>query len=268
MSILKGIDELVDDWLDVEPKGKPPYYRHKSTAIELSRRTTPIGDARPFLDACYSRIHQNWLAAIDSGYTNPSKENWRWKRHLDLAPENTSPELRLERAIVATCGESWSNQMPVASGLVGPASNRRAAVDLVHRKDPTTYSLIELKVDSDNPLFAAIEILIYGLLFVWSRENQNSLRYDIQKQPVLGANDVTLSVLAPERFFEGMDLTALATVLNRRLAEFGEQHGLVLAFEFYQLGTDIDLMADTKLAIDTMHRIWADKLPPNANSSL
>jgi len=188
MSILKGIDELVDDWLDVEPKGKPPYYRHKSTAIELSRRTTPIGDARPFLDACYSRIHQNRLTAVNS----------------------------------------------------------RCA----------------------NPLFAAIEILIYGLLFVWSRENQNSLRYDIQKQPVLGANDVTLSVLAPERFFEGMDLTALATVLDRRLAEFGEQHGLVLAFEFYQLGTDIDLMADTKLAIDTIHRIWADKLRPNANSSL
>jgi hypothetical protein len=40
MSILKGIDELVDDWLDVEPIGKPPYYRHKSAAIELSRRTT------------------------------------------------------------------------------------------------------------------------------------------------------------------------------------------------------------------------------------
>ena len=69
-------------------------------------------------------------------------------------------------------------------------------------------------------------------------------------------------------FSRECDLTALATVLDRRLAEFGEQHGLVLAFEFYQLGTDIDLMADTKLAIDTMHRIWADKLPPNANSSL
>jgi hypothetical protein len=179
---------------------------------------------------------------------------------LDLAPENASPELRLERAIVASCGESWSNQMPVASGLVGPASNKRAAVDLVYREDPTTYSLIELKVDSDNPLFAAIEILIYGLLFAWSKNNQETLGYDIQNQPVLRAIDITLGVLAPERFFEGMDLTALATVLNRGLAEFGEQHGLVLAFEFCQLGADIDLMADTKLAIDTRRRIWADKL--------
>ena len=218
MSILTGIDELVDDWLDVEPIGKPPYFRHKSTAIELSRRTTPIGDARPFLEACYSQIHQNWLAAIDSGYTNPSKENWRWKRHLDLAPENASPELRLERAIVASCGESWSNQMPVASGLVGPATDKRAAVDLVCRKDSGTCSLFELKVDSNNPLFAAIEILSYGILFVWSRANQDSLGYDIENQPVLGASDITLSVLAPERYFDGMDLSAFDTVLNRGLA--------------------------------------------------
>ena len=259
MSILKGIDKLVDDWLDVEPIGKPPYFRHKSTAIEQSRRTTRIRDARPFLDACYSRIHQNWLAEVDSGYTNPpSKENWRWKRHLDLAPENASPELRLERAIVATCGESWSNQMPVASGLVGSATDKRAAVDLVYRKDSTTYSLFELKVESNNPLFAAIEILSYGILFVWSRANQDSLRYNIENQPVLGASDITLSVLAPERYFDGMDLSAFATVLNRGLAQFGELHGLVLAFEFCQLGTDIDLMADTKLAIDTRRRIWAD----------
>ena len=258
MSILKGIDDLVDDWLDVEPIGKPPYYRHKSTAIELSRRTTRIRDARPFLDACYSRIHQNRLDAADSVNTGPSKENWRWKRHLDLAPENVSPELRLERAIVASCGESWSNQMPVASGLAGPATDKRAAVDLVYRKDPITYSLIELKIDSNNPLFAAIEILIYGLLFVWSRANQDSLGYDIKDQPVLGASYITLVVLAPESFFEGMDLSALATVLYRGLAYFGEQRGLVLAFEFWQLGANIDLMADTKLAIDTRRRRWAD----------
>jgi hypothetical protein len=258
MSILQGIDELVDDWLDVEPIGKPPYYRHKSTAIELSRRTTRIRDARPFLDACYSRIHRNWLAAIESGYTNPSQENWRWKRHLDLAPENASAELRLERAIVATCGESWSNQMPVASGLVGPATDKRAAVDLVYRKEPTTYSLIELKIDSNNPLFAAIEILSYGMLFVWSRANQDSLGYDVENQPVLSASDITLSVLAPERYFDGMDLSAFDAVLNRGLAQFGELHGLVLAFEFRQLGTEGGSTADTKVAIDTSRRIWVE----------
>ena len=179
-------------------------------------------------------------------------------RHLDLAANNTSPELRLERAIVASCGENWSNQMPVASGLVGPASNKRAAVDLVYREDPTTYSLIELKVDSDNPLFAAIEILIYGLLFVWSRANQDSLGYDVENQPVLSASDITLSVLAPERYFDGMDLSAFDTVLNRGLAQFGEQHGLVLAFEFCQLGADSELMADTKLAIDSRRRVWVE----------
>ena len=177
---------------------------------------------------------------------------------MDLAPENASPELRLERAIVATCGESWSNQMPVASGLVGPATDKRAAVDLVYRKEPTTHSLIELKVDSNNPLFAAIEILSYGMLFVWSRANQDSLGYDLENQPVLGASDITLSVLAPERYFDGMDLSAFDTVLNRGIAQFGELHGLVLAFEFCQLGADSGLMADTKLAIDSRRRVWVE----------
>ena len=197
MSILTGIDELVDSWLEVGPKGTPPHYRHRAAANELTRRETPITGTRAFLEASYARIHANWLAAIDAGYTNPSKENWRWKRHRSLGADNSSPELKLERAIVNACGENWSNQMPTASGLTGPAADKRAAVDLVLREEPTDYSLIELKVNSDTPLFAAVEIVKYGLLFVWSKVNQDDLNYEQKLQPVLAANTVMLSVLAP-----------------------------------------------------------------------
>lgn len=116
MSILTGIDELVDGWLDVEPTGNPPYYQHRTAANELTRRDEPITGTVAFLEASYDRIHANWLAAIDAGYTNPSKENWRWKPHPSLGSNNSSPELKLERAIVNACGENWSNQMPTASG--------------------------------------------------------------------------------------------------------------------------------------------------------
>ena len=85
MSILNGIDELVDDWLNIEPKGKPPHYRHRAAANELTRRDNPITGTLEFLEASYERLQVNWLAAIDAGYTNPSKENWRWKRHLSLS---------------------------------------------------------------------------------------------------------------------------------------------------------------------------------------
>lgn len=259
MSILSGVGRLVDDWLQTEPKGQPPYYRHRSAANELTRRESPITGTQEFLQAGYAQIHNNWLAAVEAGYSNPSRENWRWKRHTELAANNTSPELRLERAIVNHCGDNWSNQMPTASGLVGPATDKRAAVDLVYRKDPTTYSLIELKVGSDNPLFAAIEILIYGLLFIWSKDHQAQLSYDTGKQPVLAATTVTLCVLAPADYYAGFDTTYLMKALNDGLAEFGRQRDLTLGFTFSRLnaGYDIDPLPENfrteirKLVSDT-----------------
>ena len=262
MSILNGIGHLVDEWLNIEPKGTPPYYRHRAAANSLTRRDIPITGTREFLNASYARIRQNWLAAIDAGYTNPSKENWRWKRHLDLGPGNRSPELLLERAIVNACGDNWSNQMPTASGLVGPATDKRAAVDLVYRKDSTTYSLIELKVASDTPLFAAIEILMYGLLFVWSKENQDDLGYNLETQPVLAANTITLCVLAPNDYYRKFDLTTLASTLDSGLAEFGKQHELELGFEFCQLGADYapDSTPElTQSAISNRSPVWSVK---------
>lgn len=261
MSILTGIDELVEDWLEVGPIGKPPHYRHRAAANELSRRETPITGTRAFLDASYAQIHTNWLAAIDTGYTNPSKENWRWKHHPSLRANNSSPELKLERAIVNACGENWSNQMPTASGLTGPAADKRAAVDLVLREDPTSYSLIELKVNSDTPLFAAVEIVRYGLLFVWSKVNQDDLNYEQELQPVLDANTVMLSVLAPADYYSNFELTNLASALNGGLVGFGEQHGMSLGFEFCQLGPDYSPALDpesVRSAIGGRCRIWGD----------
>jgi len=259
MSILTGIGSLVDDWLDIEPRGQSPHYRHRSAANELTRRNAQVAGTYEFLEASYAQIHSNWLAAVDAGYTNPSKENWRWKRHLGLSPENNSPELKLEREIVRACGDDWSNQMPTASGLVGPATDKRAAVDLVYRKDSTTYSLIELKVRSDNPLFAAIEILLYGLLLVWSQNNQEQLGYDGEAQPVLAANKITLGVLAPGSYYDKLDLTAFASALNSGLKEFGQRHYLDLGFVFHRLGADYasDSTAElTRSAINNRSHIW------------
>lgn len=262
MSILAGTGTLVDDWLKIEKRGKPPHYRHRSAANELTRRTAAIKGTQDFLEACYAQIHNNWLTAIEAGYSQPSRKNWRWKRHLKVSPANTSPELLLERAIVNACGDNWSNQMPTASGLVGPATDKRAAVDLVYRQDLATYSLVELKVDSDNPLFAAIEILLYGLLFVWSKNNQEELGYDARLQPLLAANTVTLGVLAPTSYYRDFDLTTLAVALHSGLVDFGQQHGLNLSFEFCELGADFALGPTpdvTRLAIINRNRIWTEK---------
>jgi hypothetical protein len=149
--------------------------------------------------------------------------------------------LLLEREIVNKCGEDWSNQMPAASGLVGPSTDKRAAVDLVHREGPTKYSLIELKVDSNNPLFAAIEILQYGLLFVWSRNNLEKLGYDLHPQPVLAANEITLSVLAPGDYYSDYSLSNLTDALNNAFPDFKLRGDLILAFEFNRLGSELEI---------------------------
>lgn len=260
MSITDGIEALVDDWLKVEPKGKPPHYKHKSAANELTRRTSPIAGTLDFLVASYAQIHQDWSAAVDAGIWAQSKENWRWKRHLHLSKKKGTPELRLEWAIVNACGNDWSNQMPTASGLVGSASNKKTAVDLVYREESTTYSFIELKVASNNPLFAAIEILRHGLLFVWSRNNQEKLGYDVELQPVLAANNVTLMVLAPSEYYQSFDLTNLASALNSGLDEFGGRHDLTLGFEFCEPGADYssDLVPwHVRSAINDRRRVWS-----------
>ncbi len=259
MSIFAGIGNLADDWLKLPAVGQPPYYRHRSAAIELSRREEPITNTLEFLQASYAQIDNNWRAAKVNYSKPPSRENWRWKRHLELAAGNESPELRLERAIVNACGDNWSNQMPTASGLVSATADKRAAVDLVHRDGSATYSLIELKVASDNPLFAAIEILMHGILYVWSRNHQVELGYDVHLQPVLAGNSVTLSVLAPAPYYSGYDLTNFGEAINRALEDFDQRRDLALAFEFSQLDAAYEAGStpeSTRLAVDGKRSVW------------
>ena len=73
MSILDEVENLVDDWLNVEPKGKPPHYKHKAAANGLSRRTSPITGTLDFLGASDAQIHQDWSAAVDAGIWAQSK---------------------------------------------------------------------------------------------------------------------------------------------------------------------------------------------------
>lgn len=244
MSILSGIHELVDQWLELEPIGQPPYYRHRFAAHALSERSSELTSTTEFLNAAYDRIHQNWRDAVKGGYSKPSKENWRWKRHLETSPNNKSLEVTLERAIVRATGENWSNQMPTASGLTGPAADKRGSVDLVYRSDAETYSLIELKVESDTPLFAAIEILLYGLLFVWSRNNRTKLGYDLKAQPVLNASQLNLCVLAPQRYYEKYELGCLIAALKKTFNSFYYRKDLAITFQLTHFKMDVDSLSE------------------------
>ena len=166
---------------------------------------------------------------------------------------------------VATIGPTKCRQRP--DWLGSTTDNRRAAIDLVLREDSSTYSLIELKVASDTPLFAAIEILMYGLLFVWSKNNREELGYDLETQPVLAANKVTFGVLAPGSYYDGFDLTTLASTLDSGLNAFGKQHDLRLGFKFSQFGSGLapnSTPEQTRLSINNRSPVWhAERFPGN-----
>jgi hypothetical protein len=101
---------------------------------------------------------------------------------------------------------------------------------LVHRQSDSSFEFVELKIKSDTPVFAAIEILVYGLLWLLSRRDREILGYDAG--PMLDARELGLSVIAPRDYYSRYAVDPLARVINDGLRELGEQHGVTMGFRF------------------------------------
>jgi hypothetical protein len=124
--------------------------------------------------------------------------------------------------------------MPVASGLFGSRTDKRRAVDLVYDHKNGRYDFVELKIKSDNPLYAAMEILGYGLVYLASRQDRaKNLGYDSKALPVLGASEIALCVLAPQAYYENCNLRWLEIAINDGLAVIATD-GLKMKFNFEQ----------------------------------
>ena len=134
-----------------------------------------------------------------------------------ISAKNRSLEKRLEKAIAQDLGEEWTNQMPTASGLV-TSGERQRNIDLIHLRDVREFELIELKIESDTPLFAAIEILNNGMTYLFSRRHRERLGYRESDQAPLWADVIHLRVLAPTGYFHGYNFGWLERFLNQSLA--------------------------------------------------
>jgi hypothetical protein len=135
----------------------------------------------------------------------PSNENWRFEKQPHLSEDNHSLEKILEKRITLLTDGNWVNQVPTASGLFSSYGDRRRNVDLVHKIQPGEYVFFELKVDrsdtSDTPLMAAMEVLQYGILYIFSRCNYS--QQDLESKELLSsAKTVHLNVLAPYAFYD------------------------------------------------------------------
>ncbi len=203
LSLFGGVDERAADLLQVAS------IKHRSAIQRLSRTPPAPFDGAGLVRGLFEVVAEKWLQCVEALAGVPSRENWRWfDPKCDHAAHNSSPEVTLERALVSAARsqgrDDWSNQVPIASGMIAGGGDRRRAIDLVHRRGPDAFDFVELKVRSDNPLYAAVEVLKYGFVWLLSREHRALLGY--RGKAVVEASDVRLSVLAPHSYYDGLTL--------------------------------------------------------------
>lgn len=237
-SILDGVGEIIDRVLGFTGKtsfGKAPHYRHRKSYqwLVATRTSTIKGEA--LIGAIYVKVASNLTGRTPSGENwrltvNPAKDDKAKSRSRDK-----KIEVWLERRIIQLPG-CWFNQVPTASGLVTEHSDKRGSIDLVHRCGDRSYEFIELKVASNNPLFAAMEILQYGILYILARRNK-SIQRACKEKELINAAAIYLRVLAPMEYYENecsekVDLGWLESEINEGLKRFLKQESRNLNMDF------------------------------------
>jgi hypothetical protein len=77
-----------------------------------------------------------------------------------------------------------------------------------------------------------MEILQYGVLYIFSRENALTLGYEKAEMKLLEAEGIHLKVIAPSAYYKGHDLSWLQNSLNKGLANFLVRHGYEFKMDF------------------------------------
>ena len=235
---------------------------HRSALLHLA----PF-DGVAVIDTIHGTIADDYARHGASANRNSSKETWRWPSLQPSRRANTpGREVRLERAIADACirlgRTDWANQVPTASGLLGPKRDRHRCIDLIRRRGERHFELIELKIDSDTPLYAAVEIIAHACLWLIARTDRPS-----RPSALLDADHMDLRVLGPPAYYAPFALTPIETALDAGLHALGQRHGVALTFAFDLLHQRIhpNAIADdaTLLALlDTRQRAAAAEPAP------
>lgn len=214
---LNDIAPFIDETLGLRI-GKSPRYRNKTNYLKLSEASARNFDARRVIERIYATIESCRLTTI---YCKaPSKHNWDLIPRRRTSADRDKLEVTLERDIVDLEGASWSAQVPTSSGLWDHKQAKRSAIDLIHKCGDDSYEFIELKIESGTPLFAAMEILVYGILYIYSRIYAEPLGYKVEEKPLLKAEQIHLKILAPEGYYANCNLDWLERKITRGLSDF------------------------------------------------
>ena len=217
-SILDGVDSLINSHFFPGENFTKYRYEHRRSCNALSAAQPEPFNGTALIYDIYGRIEKNLSLRPDRA---PSPENWKIRsektaKRIQPSSENKSAEVTLERAIAQRCPDKWTYQMPVASGLFGSKSDKRRSIDLVCLGENGSFDFVELKIESDTPLYAAMEILGYGLVYLASRiDSAKNLKYgNGASLPVMSAIAISLVVLAPSQYYEKCKLGWLERGLN------------------------------------------------------
>lgn len=240
-TLLTGTRALIDDALRNVLDDRKASLGSRQTCMDLSERGPDNFDIEALVLNLYQRINQN-LETV--ARRTPSSKNWDLSckftagsaekpREVRLAAKNKSAEVVLERLIIQAIlnrgGKDWFHQCPTASGVYSMRSDR-CHIDLIHEIGEDAFELIELKVASNNPVFAAFEILRNGLLYLHARR---SLSAHYAGKRLLKARKVRLLVLAPLTYYiykrrgrtakpKGYDLRWFEKALDRAVSAFAK----------------------------------------------
>lgn len=206
----------------------------------IGARSCGLTDGRGLFSQVFEQIRLNWISNRAEERW-PSQSNWV----LRLAPEFTQhPTKYLEKQLqkniaILLQNEGWGNDVPTASGLVNDRG-RQMNIDLAHQI-PDGFEFIELKLESNTPYEAALQILRYGAVYLLYRlEPELARRFKGNR--MMNAKRIVLEVLAPDRYyaFGDVDLPLLETHLDRQVSRFAEEHvrDLSLSFRFMAFNAD------------------------------
>ncbi len=240
-SLTNGFDDVKDAKLGLVGCGigRAPHYRHRATMQKLCSEPPDLC-GRELAQSLYDRLLENWSKR--SIQNNPSRQNWRFTRVQKFSQGNSSPEVTFERCLVQAADESWANQVPTSAGVFSSSADTRRSIDLVHRSARGNYDFIELKIASDTALYAAFEVMDYGLLYAFCRTHAKLLGYQPGFSPLLSADKIGLRVLAPRAYYRFPTgaaalgwLDVLMNAAAQRLAEIaGSNLEMDFRFECFQ----------------------------------
>lgn len=221
VSVISGCNQIIDNYFELTDIGNPPHYNRKKSYIRLSDNPRNDLGFSELITNLYKQIQNNRDSSISSYGKLPSRENWRLEKQSEIDSVNTSPEVTLERRLVNAFDNSLVNQVPTSSGLVGSRQDKVRNIDLIMRNNSHEYEFIELKIESNTPLYAAMEILLYGLLYIFTRERMSEFHYDNNDKVLLAANSIHLVVLAPFSYYP-YDIQWIENKINDGLKQFIE----------------------------------------------